>query len=45
MTPVTLPPDGFFMMGDNRDNSEIALLGVVHRKALIGKPMFIYWSL
>ncbi len=43
--PVTLPADGFFMMGDNRDNSrDSRYFGTVHRNALIGKPTFVYWS-
>jgi signal peptidase I len=42
---VTIPPDSFFMMGDNRDNSrDSRYFGFVQRKALIGKPLFIYWS-
>ena len=45
MPPVTIPPDSFFMMGDNRDNSrDSRYFGVVSRQALIGKPLFIYWS-
>jgi signal peptidase I len=43
--PMTIPLDSFFMMGDNRDNSrDSRYFGVVHRNALIGKPMFVYWS-
>jgi len=43
--PITIPPDSFFMMGDNRDNSrDSRYFGVVSRQALIGKPLFIYWS-
>ena len=43
--PITLPSDGFFMMGDNRDDSrDSRYFGVVHRKALIGKTTFVYWS-
>jgi signal peptidase I len=45
MPPVTIPADSFFMMGDNRDNSrDSRYFGVVSRRALIGKPLFIYWS-
>ena len=43
--PVTIPPDQFFMMGDNRDNSnDSRYWGVAPRESLIGKPLFIYWS-
>jgi signal peptidase I len=43
--PITLPSDGFFMMGDNRDDSrDSRYFGVVRRKALIGKTTFVYWS-
>jgi len=42
---VTLPSDGFFMMGDNRDNSrDSRYFGAVNKKALIGKATFVYWS-
>jgi signal peptidase I len=43
--PMKIPPDSFFMMGDNRDNSrDSRYFGVVSRKAIIGRPLFIYWS-
>jgi signal peptidase I len=45
MAPVMIPADSFFMMGDNRDRSrDSRYFGVVSRRALIGRPLFIYWS-
>src|SRR5262249_647127 len=43
--PVTIPPDRFFMMGDNRDNiNDRRFWGFAARESLIGRPLFIYWS-
>jgi len=45
MAPVVIPSDSFFMMGDNRDNSrDSRYFGFVSREALIGRPLFVYWS-
>jgi signal peptidase I len=43
---VTLPPDRFFLMGDNRDNSndDSRFWGLAPRENFIGKPLFVYWS-
>ena len=43
--PVVIPADRFFMMGDNRDNSnDSRSWGLAPRENLIGKPLFVYWS-
>ena len=43
--PVTVPPDHYFMMGDNRDNSEDSRYwGFLPRDYVKGKALFIYWS-
>jgi len=45
MTAMTIPADAFFMMGDNRDNSnDSRFWGVAQREAIIGTPLFVYWS-
>jgi signal peptidase I len=44
--PVTVPPDKYFMMGDNRDNSEDSRYwGFMPREYVKGKALFIYFSL
>src|SRR5215471_21053554 len=43
--PVTVPANSFFVMGDNRDNSnDSQYWGFVTRAEIIGKPLFVYWS-
>jgi signal peptidase I len=42
---LVVPPDHFFMMGDNRDKSyDSRYWGFVPRENVIGRPVFIYWS-
>jgi signal peptidase I len=43
--PVTVPADNFFMMGDNRDNSEDSRFwGFLPRSYVKGKALFVYFS-
>lgn len=48
-TPVyTVPPDHYFMMGDNRDNSQdsrvMSMVGYVPFENLVGRAHFIFFS-
>jgi signal peptidase I len=43
--PVTVPPNQYFMMGDNRDNSEDSRYwGFMPASYVKGKALFIYYS-
>ena len=43
--PVQVPPDQFFVMGDNRDNSQDSRYwGFLPRGYIKGKALMIYWS-
>ena len=43
--PVTVPADHYFMMGDNRDNSQDSRYwGFMPRNYVKGKALFVYWS-
>lgn len=43
---LVVPPGKYFAMGDNRDNSlDSRYWGFVPKENIIGRPLFVYWSI
>lgn len=43
--PYRVPPDSYFGMGDNRDNSlDSRFWGPIPRQNIFGRPSLLYWS-
>ncbi|KLU40621.1 MAG: signal peptidase I [Limnochordia bacterium] len=46
--PVVVPEDSFFVLGDNRrnsDDSRYSDVGFVHRSDIVGVARFVYWPI
>jgi signal peptidase I len=42
---LVVPPENYFVMGDNRTNSRDGRFwGFVPRANIVGRPLFVYWS-
>ncbi|MDH4084064.1 MAG: signal peptidase I [Nitrospira sp.] len=43
--PMIVPPDAYFVLGDNREESlDSRFLGPISRTQILGQVVFIYWS-
>jgi signal peptidase I len=45
LSPITVPPETYFLMGDNREESlDSRFLGPINKAHVLGRVLFIYWS-